>query len=219
MLKFKANREQGFTLIELLIAMAIALVIIAALSSAFISQRKTYAVQEQVSEMIQNARAAMDMITREVKMGGYDPTGTLQKDDPSETDGTPFVGIVYDPNELKIVADINNDAGTGTGDGDTNDGNEKIVYEFYDGTDSNYPYELKRKTGAGTFQPFAEHIENFTFDYLKADGNLTTTTSLIRQIQITITARTGDPDPDYSSNDGYRTYTLRSRVTPPNLSF
>ncbi|MDZ7696964.1 MAG: prepilin-type N-terminal cleavage/methylation domain-containing protein [Deltaproteobacteria bacterium] len=64
------NRERGFTLIELLIAMALALVIITALSSAFISQRKTYAIQEQVSEMIQGARAAMDMIGRETKNGG-----------------------------------------------------------------------------------------------------------------------------------------------------
>ena len=35
------NKERGFTLIELLIAMALALIVITSLSSAFISQRKT----------------------------------------------------------------------------------------------------------------------------------------------------------------------------------
>ncbi|MBW2048003.1 MAG: hypothetical protein JRJ09_05665 [Deltaproteobacteria bacterium] len=56
---------------ELLIAMAIALVVITSIASAFISQRKTYAVQEQISEMQQNARAAMDIMSREIRMTGY----------------------------------------------------------------------------------------------------------------------------------------------------
>ena len=50
--------QQGFTLIELLISMALALVIIASLSSSFVFNRKTYSVQEQIAEMNQNARAA-----------------------------------------------------------------------------------------------------------------------------------------------------------------
>lgn len=62
------NKEQGFTLIELLISMALALIVITALASAFISQRKTYAVQEQITAMTQDARAALDMISREAKM-------------------------------------------------------------------------------------------------------------------------------------------------------
>ena len=64
-------REPGFTLLELLIAMAIALVVITSIASAFISQRKTYAMQEQISEMQQNARAAMDIMSREIRMTGY----------------------------------------------------------------------------------------------------------------------------------------------------
>jgi hypothetical protein len=41
----------------------------------------------------------------------------------------------------------------------------------------------------------------------------------IRQIKITITARTAKPDPDYTANGGYRTYTLTSYLTPRNLAF
>jgi len=73
------KRERGFTLTELLIAMAISLVVIASISSVFISQRKTYDVQEQITEMIQNGRAAMDMISGEIRMTGYGapPTSNL----------------------------------------------------------------------------------------------------------------------------------------------
>ena len=218
------KREQGFTLIELFVAMVIALIVITATSSAFISQQQNYAVQEQVTEMIQTARASMDMITREIRMAGYDPTGTLQKDDPTEADGIPFVGIPYDSSQLEIVADIagaTDAAGDEVGDGETDDANEDIIYKFYDATDSTYPNQIKRRTGNGTFQPFVENIEAFTFTYLDADGNATTNTADIRQIGIVITAKTGEPDPNYSHptySDGHRRYTLTTVVTPINLA-
>lgn len=198
------NRECGFTLVELLIAVAISGILLGAISAAFISQRKSYDVQEQITEMVQTARAAMDMISREVRIAGYDPTGSLQRSDPSSPD---FVGIPYDTSQLEVVADLNQD-------GDTDDPNEDIVYAHYDSTD-----QIKRKTGSGYFQPFAENIQDFTFAYLDGSGNPATSTANIRQIEITIIARTAEPDPDYSVNGGYRTYKLVSLVTPKNLDY
>ena len=215
------ERELGFTLVELLIAMVMALVVTTSIAGVFISQRKTFATQEQVSEMVQTARAAMDMITREVRMAGYDPTGTMQRKDPSEAGGIPFVGIPYNRRQLEIFADIDDDDGSGSGDGDTGDANEEIVYRFYDASDRRYPNQIKRKSGRGYFKAFAENIDAFNFRYLDADGNPTTSTPDIRQVEITITSRTARPDPDYTDpayGDGYRRYTLTSRVTPPNLA-
>jgi len=75
---YDRNNERGFTLVELLITMTISLIILTALSSTFLMQRKIYDVQEQVVEMVQNARAAMDMMTREIRMAGYGaPTSDL----------------------------------------------------------------------------------------------------------------------------------------------
>ena len=72
------EKQKAFTLVELLIAMAIALVVIAGISSTFISQRKTYDVQEQISEMLQNGRAAMGIMSNEIRMTGYGaPTTNL----------------------------------------------------------------------------------------------------------------------------------------------
>ena len=64
------NRENGFSLIELLFAMAIFLIILAAATSAFISQRKSYKAQEQVAEMTQGARSAMGMLSNEIRQAG-----------------------------------------------------------------------------------------------------------------------------------------------------
>jgi len=135
---------------------------------------------------------------------GYVPTGgTMQRSDPT---GAKFVGIPYDANKLQIYADLN-------GDEDTDDSNEDITYT-YDAAN----LQIDRNTGGGD-QPFAENIQLFTFDYLDSAGSATTTTEDIRQIEITITARTARPDSDYSANGGYRTYTLTSFITPRNLAF
>ena len=197
------NNESGFTLVELLIAMTIGLIILAALSSTFLMQSKIYDVQEQVVEMVQTARAAMDMMTREIRMAGYDPKGAMQRSNPA---GAKFVGIPNDANKLQVYADLN-------GDEDTGDSNEDITYT-YDAAN----LQLDRNTGGGD-QPFAENIQLFTFDYLDSNGNPPTTTADIRQIKITITVRSAKPDRNYTPNSGYRTYTLTSYITPRNLAF
>src|SRR5712691_3513368 len=67
----QSKEEVGFTLIELLIAMAISGIMLGSMFSFFIVQRRYLAAQEQVTEMLQNARAAMDMIVEDVRLAGY----------------------------------------------------------------------------------------------------------------------------------------------------
>ena len=67
------NNKGGFTLVELLIAMAISTVVMTAIYSAYRSQLKSHITQQKVVEMQQNARAAMFVMEREIKMSGYDP--------------------------------------------------------------------------------------------------------------------------------------------------
>ena len=187
------NKESGFSLVELFIAMAISGIVLSAVVNTFLAQRRSYAQQEQVTQMTQETRAAMEMVTREVRMAGYNPAGTS------------FDGITYNATQVQIRADLN-------GDGDTADANETIVYSYNTAT-----HQLMRDT-AGSSQPIADHIQAFTFDYLDGAGTSTATTANIRQIRITITARTAKPDPRYSANGGYRTYSLTSLVTPKNLA-
>ena len=187
------HKEYGFTLVELLIAMAISGIVLGAAVNTFLAQRWSYALQEHVTAMTQGTRAAMEMVTREIRMAGYNPAGTN------------FDGITYDPTQVQIRADLN-------GNGDTADAHETIVYAYNPATQ-----QLLRETD-GSSQPIADHIQAFAFDYVDGAGTSTTTTAHIRQIRITITARTATPDPRYAANGGYRTYRLTSLVTPTNLA-
>ncbi|MDE0029524.1 MAG: hypothetical protein OXU42_09025 [Deltaproteobacteria bacterium] len=172
--------------------LAIQGILLAAALTSFTGQLTTHDLQEQVSAMHQNARAAMTMVVREARKAGYDPSGL------------DFDGISYDAARLRIAVDHN-------GDGDLSDSNERVAY-YHDAAQM----LLRRSTGGGG-QPVVEDVQGFAVEYLDAAGNLTTVNSDIRRLRISITTRTAKRDPRYSANGGYRTHTLRSVVTPVNL--
>ena len=64
--------KKGVTLIELLVALVIAAITLAGIYRVFISQTKTYAVQDQVVEVQQSVRGAMDILLRDLRMAGFD---------------------------------------------------------------------------------------------------------------------------------------------------
>jgi prepilin-type N-terminal cleavage/methylation domain-containing protein len=63
--------ERGLTLVELLVALVLSSILIFVLYKTFIRQHKTYAVQEQVFEVQQNARAMVARMVREIRMAGF----------------------------------------------------------------------------------------------------------------------------------------------------
>jgi prepilin-type N-terminal cleavage/methylation domain-containing protein len=78
------KNNRGMTLIELMIAMVIGLVVMAAIYQVFQSQQKAHVTQQMVIEMQQNARAAISLMKREIRMAGYKPAASdgLDNDDP-----------------------------------------------------------------------------------------------------------------------------------------
>jgi type IV pilus assembly protein PilW len=66
------SNQKGVTLIELLVVMVIAAITVAGIYRVFISQTKTYAVQDQVMEVQQSVRGAMEILLRDLRMTGFD---------------------------------------------------------------------------------------------------------------------------------------------------
>ena len=195
--RLKLKKTEGFTLTELMVSMAIGMAMLAAVTTTFMLQTKIYNAQQQINEMEQNARGVLDVITRELKMAGYKPNGGS------------FSGVTYSTTQLMIQTDLDASGGIST----SATANEQITY-VYDSTNK----QITRAVGTGSALVLADNITAFTFSYLDSTGASTTTSANIRQVSISITARTANPDPNYTSNGGYRTYTMTATITPPNLA-
>jgi type IV pilus assembly protein PilW len=187
----------GFTLVELMVSMAIGLAVLAAIAGTFTAQTRQNSAEEQIGQMQQNVRGALDLMIREIQMAGYKPAGGS------------FNGIqTSTATTLRIKLDLDS-SGVET-DGTTDD----ISYSF----DSSTGLITRTLNNPGSSATLADNVTAFSFTYLDANGSSTTTNTAVRRITISITARTDKPDPSYTTNNGYRTYQISADVTPPNLA-
>ena len=216
----KISTIQGFTLIELLIAMAIASIVMAAIVTTFTIQVRGKNTQEALTHMNQTARAALEVMSHEIRMSGCDP---------EETGDTGILKATV--SELIFSMDTQNDDCENVADGDICDRSEVIRYKLTNDSDddgenddisSGVRCDLGRETGAqiipdetsgtvscsggGTcyepgrtaLQPLGRHVDALNFVYLDEDGNtITTPVSAgnlddIRTIEVAIVARAGE---------------------------
>jgi len=70
--------QRGFSLVELMIAMLIALFLLGGLVTLVMGTRKTSATQSSLSQLQDNQRIAMTLITNVVQKAGYFPDPTTQ---------------------------------------------------------------------------------------------------------------------------------------------
>lgn len=160
------TREKGFTLAEMLVAMAITSILIAVVGLAYTSQSKSYNSLQDVNNLQQELRSALELAAQEMHLAGYDPTGKAKA-----------TIISANANEFRFTQDITNDAGTGNSDGDTGDGDEDIRFGI------NTSGSFGRETGgAGGLQPIAENIDQLAFDYLMSNGQWTQSPTDLKKI-------------------------------------
>ncbi|HFQ81915.1 MAG TPA: prepilin-type N-terminal cleavage/methylation domain-containing protein, partial [Desulfobacterales bacterium] len=184
------KNERGFTLVEIMIALLMASLVMAAIYTTTNKQQDVYVDQDQVVAMQDNLRAAMLMMTSEIKMAGYDPLGLAN------------AGFtVAKANTMTFTMDLN-------GDGDVNDPSEKITYDLY----TSGTQRLGRKNPT-TNMPVADNISNLEFYYTLANGNQTLTPTNpadIRAVQITVLAITAVST---NNNFGKTSFTTPSGAT------
>lgn len=220
------KQQKGFTLIELMISMAVGGIVMAAVMTSFFSQHETYLAQDEVVEMQQNARIAMDMLAHDIRTIGYDP----------DNRGAALTTSGIDANGTASTLTFTRDDETG--------GLETIEYSLYDAFASTTPpkndgnvddlaLKITDKSGvSGGRQPIAENINQLEFRYLDEDGNPTSTLTKVRSIQISMLVQsshwaTKSPPPSrnyttpagvtWSSDNGYRSLFLTSTIYCRNL--
>ncbi len=211
----KPRNSSGFSLVEILIALVLAGLVSTAIYKVYISQNKSYAVQEHITEMHQNLRTAMSMLKQEIRMAGYDPARNASAGISSA--GADTIQFSMDISGGDTDG-IDNDADGSVDEADEaafSDGvilagaGENITYVHYD---SDSPADgvndaLGRNAGGG-IQLLAENIDALNFVYLDASGSVLATPvadpANIRTVQITLVARAEFSDPDYTNSTQYQ---------------
>ncbi|NLZ17264.1 MAG: prepilin-type N-terminal cleavage/methylation domain-containing protein [Desulfobulbaceae bacterium] len=174
----------GFTLVELLIAMAVAGLVMYAVYSIYLAQQKVYTAQLAVTEMQQNMRVAVNLLSYEIRMTGY-------------ANDRGVAGILQaTPEVFGFSADLNND-------GDVDDADEKIHFDQY--LSGNGVPVLGRSTTGSTarHQPAAEYVEHLRFHYLDADDRETKDIAKIRTIVVDVVVRASQEDRQFNNTATY----------------
>ena len=65
------HQQRGMTLIEIMISLLIGVFLIGGILQIFLSTQQTYRTQENLSRMQENGRFAMEFLTRDIRMAGY----------------------------------------------------------------------------------------------------------------------------------------------------
>jgi len=191
------NNHKGFSLIELMVAMAISSIVMAGIYMFYQSNLRSHITQQALVDMQQDMRAAMYMMTREIRVAGYDPSRS--------TAATFTIASIA---EVQFQLDDNGDGDFDDGGG--NDPNEQVRYVLSndadgDGVADGTPCNLVRQEWADPVQVVALNIDALNIVYLDQDGTDLidpATGSVpadeirdIRSVQITIVGRSGEQLP------------------------
>jgi len=142
------ENQSGLTLIELLIAMVITVVLLAGMMMAFHGQSTSYNSQQEITALQENMWAALQLMSRDIRMAGYDPLDTTLFKITSAT-STSFEATI-DNNENGVLAS--------GGPPPTTEPNEDIKYSLSAGGTLN-------RTVDGSDQPVINNITNLAFEY------------------------------------------------------
>ncbi|MGB9627323.1 MAG: PilW family protein [Thermodesulfobacteriota bacterium] len=128
---------KGITIIELMVALVIFGLVVGGIYRVFVAQTKAYTVQDQVVEVQQSVRSAMEILLRDLRMAGYDDESSpivINTTIPPNYDY-----IVYPPQENSIT----------------------VNYEYYDTTKG----QFQRHTVSYWFdQPSSRLMRQLTID-------------------------------------------------------
>jgi type II secretory pathway pseudopilin PulG len=159
--------ESGFSLIELLITSAILIFVIGIISSLVTNVQRSYSQQRPRTEALNDATAALDIITRLIRTAGNNPNGIsgLQPIDP----GTADSGGAY--RTIRIRSDWRGSTLSSLPDGDITDPFEDITFSVANNK------LMKFEPGDTNPEVFLDNVGEIRFFYYDTNNTLITNPS------------------------------------------
>ncbi|MCI0623896.1 MAG: prepilin-type N-terminal cleavage/methylation domain-containing protein [Acidobacteria bacterium] len=199
--------QHGFSLLELLIVLAVFSFIVGGIFSNLSQSQVRYQFEQEVAEVQQAARNAVDIMEREIKLAGF-PKPTYYDSAlnwtsaNSERVAAGFITI----NATNVIfeADVEEDGIV-----------DLVEYRLNNGTLERSAQD--KPAGGGTpaavYQTLATNVTALTFSYLNSSGSATTTASEVRSVGILFNINTTNVDPQ---NRNQRTITVQTMASVRN---
>jgi prepilin-type N-terminal cleavage/methylation domain-containing protein len=145
----RRRTERGFSLIEMLVTIAILTIVMGVIFRHLGDAQVKYASEQMKIDLVQEARAGLDGITRDLRQCGYPTPKMFGPTSPNGTDSAPQVSDT----DLQFKGDVD-------GDGNT----EAVHYKLLDNGSGNCPCTLVRSQssigGAENFNPVVQNVVN-----------------------------------------------------------
>ncbi len=203
------SNSHGLTLVELMIVMVLSLLLMGAAYLAYQTQHVSSTVQHQIAQVQQDLRAAMDIITRDIRNAGAQSPMVNNNVLPVEASTVDSTGL----NNITLMMDLGDGMG-GEPNNSTADDGEHLFY-YLSGQD------LVRidYNGVGR-QTIAQNVQSLRFRYYSYDETAGSSTEIplaslsgredeIDYIDVGMTIRSKNPDPDTGQ---HITRTLNRRI-------
>jgi type IV pilus assembly protein PilW len=197
----------GFSLLELLIVLAVFSFIVGGIFSNLTQSQTRYQFEQEVAEVQQTARNAVDIMEREIKLAGfpipsYYDSALNWTSANSERVAAGF--ITLGATNLVFEADLLEDGIV-----------DRVEYRL-NGTTLERSARDKTAGGgapAAVYQTLATNVTSFTFSYLNSSGSATTVPSEVRSVGILFNINTTSVDPQ---NRNRRTITVQTQAAVRN---
>lgn len=192
---FMKVHRQGFSLIEVLVAMACSAIVIVGVYQMFHSQQQSYLRQDEVVEMQQNLRAGMNLMTKDIRFAGFDPTNLANTGFVVDFPNGIFATDIDYSNDTNIIAFTIDDSEDGIIQ--VND-KEQIAYRLNNNN-------LERHSASrSAWEPISDNIDALNFVYLDEDGVVTGNPVNFRSIEVSLLVRARKKDLKYTNKNIYQ---------------
>ena len=189
--KHPLSGNDGFTLAEVVMALGIMLLVLTAIISLFTSLNRSYTTQNVAAGVQQVARAGIDIMTRNIRMAGFNPLNLNP------------IGIVQaSPDMIRFKLDTDADGTIATNTSEDIaylvNGNNQLIRQLNGDSASN--------------RSLVDNVTDLTFRYLDYQDLETNRLDAIRTVEVSLTVE------EPAGRDGVLSRTYATRVICRNLN-
>lgn len=84
----KVRKQRGFSMVELLVALVLSSILLGGIIQLFIGSKQTYRFHDALSRLQENGRFALDIMSNDIRMAGYNINPVVAIINPLRTNGT-----------------------------------------------------------------------------------------------------------------------------------